>query len=557
MAAINYTSFDFETIKSELLNFLSKEDVFKDYNFNGSNINTMMELVAGVGDLFGYYTAMVANESFIQTAELYENLNKLAELVGYNPGGYKSSIATLTLTTSPTTYPIDISKDGYKISIPRFSKFTSSESTKDGDAVYFTNPSELIYIIETDSLAPPLSGASLAIEIPLVQGSVVDVGSEAAFTSDGSKYQKFVISDAKALEEYIMVTIDDGVNPIEEWEKVDNIFQGTTADSKVYTTRFNKNKKVEIRFGNDVTGKIPPNTSTIKARYISSLGGAGNINANLIADLSDNISEIDTVGNITTLSLDLFTLTHDATIGGNDPETEEDIRNSAPSNFRAQQRLVTKQDYEDLILANFNDYVLKSKALNYSEIFPNLGKLGDRLDGTQTTAFTSGCTTAGLTTSEIQSLLYSPLQSDSAVYFNNVYVTILPKFGDFITNDLRNKLTEFLDKYKISTINHIILEPTYIKIDVRVSYTKTSSTPKTTSELVMNIRNTIRTYFDKTNRDLGEIITISGMVDELLTISGIKSVIVDQKISTDPTLQNEDIVLSAYQFPKLNTLTII
>src|SRR4030066_206016 len=223
---INYTGYDFDTIKQELITKLSQEDVFKDYNFAGSNINTLLELVASVGDIFGYYLNMVANESFISSADLYENLNKLSELVGYNPKGYVSATTTLTASTVPALYDLT-TRNNYKLVIP--------------------------------------------------------------------KYYKFVLFDDTATIQNILVTVAG-----EEWTNVSNMYRSIDSSSKVYTIRFNKDKKLEIKFGDGIYGVIPPIASEIKVKYIASLGFKGNINNGLITKLEGDIYETSNTG-VTTI----------------------------------------------------------------------------------------------------------------------------------------------------------------------------------------------------------------------------------------------------------------
>src|SRR4030066_199719 len=212
---INYTGYDFDTIKQELITKLSQEDVFKDYNFAGSNINTLLELVASVGDIFGYYLNMVANDA--------------------------------------------------------------------------------ILVIDTNVITLPLSANAVTFDIPVVQGIPTDEGNELLYYSDGSKYQKFVLFDDTATIQNILVTVAG-----EEWTNVSNMYRSIDSSSKVYTIRFNKDKKLEIKFGDGIYGVIPPIASEIKVKYIASLGFKGNINNGLITKLEGDIYETSNTG-VTTI----------------------------------------------------------------------------------------------------------------------------------------------------------------------------------------------------------------------------------------------------------------
>lgn len=551
---INYTSYDFETIKNELILKLSQEDVFKDYNFAGSNINTLLELVASVGDVFGYYLNMVANESFITSAELYENLNKLSELVGYNPKGYVSASTILTLSTIAETYDLT-GKNNYKLIIPKYSKFAASEKTIDGKNIYYTNPNDAILVIDTNTITTPLSASNVSLSIPVIQGIPTPDGSEALYYSDGSKYQKFVLTDPTAIIQNLVVSVSNV-----EWLKTDNMYKTVTSTSLVYTVRYNKDKKLEIKFGDGIFGYIPPLGSEIKVKYISSLGNKGNINNGLLTSLEGDIYETTNTGTTTVLASSVYTLTQsDSGIGGADPEGIEDIRNNAPATFRTQQRAVTKQDYEDIINANFSEYIAKVKALNYQDVFGGTSqlKLSSRLSESLQTSLTNVLLSGGVSLLEIGNIINSPTQINQSIYYNNIYLVLVPIFGTILTKQIKDRLDAFLENYRMVTTNHIYLSPTYVNINVTVNYTKKTSSTYTDTEIQMGIRNAINSYFNKSNRNLGENLIHYNVVDACKS-NEINGIIVKiwRNDTGNENDSNRNIQLSGLEFPTLGILNI-
>lgn len=550
---ISYTSYDFDTIKNELILKLSQEDVFKDYNFAGSNINTLLELVASVGDVFGYYLNMVANESYISSADLYENLNKLGELVGYNPKGYISASTTLTLSTDSSKYDLT-GKNNYKLVIPKYSKFASSEKTIDGKNIYYTNPNDAILIIDTNAISTALSASSVSLSIPVIQGIPTPEGSELLYYSDGTKYQKFILSEPSAVIQNISLSVSN-----EEWVRVDSMYKTVISTSKVYTVRYNKDKKLEIKFGDGTFGYIPPLASEIKVKYISSLGTKGNINSGLVTKLEGDIYETTSAGVVTILGSSNYTISQiDPGIGGADPENEESIRNNAPAVFRSQQRAVTKIDYEDIIKANFGEYIYKAKALNYLDVFgstPNTQKLSQRLSTALQSSLSSVLLSGGLTTLEIDNVINSPIQIMQTIYYNNIYLVLVPVYGTTLTKQVKDNLDIFLEDYRMITTNHIYLNPTYVNIDVNVYYTKKSSSSLMDTEIQMNIRNAVGTYFSKTNRNLGENLMHSDLVDACKS-SDLSGLIVEFWRQGTTNNSNRNIQLTGLEYPTLGTLTI-
>lgn len=550
---IKYTSLDFNSIKQDIINKLTTSDSFKDYNFTGSYINTLIELIAGVGDLFSYYANMVANESFIQTAELYENVNKLAELVGYKPSGYKSAVTTINLNTLVGTYDLT-NKNNYKISIPKFTIFTCSETTEAGDSIYFINTDDIVYIINTASLSAPLSAQSLAIEVPVIQGNPVSVGNELVYTATGEIFQKYNILDGSALTSNVTVTIDNV-----EWVYVDSLYTGTDGTSKVFTTRYNKEEKVEVKFGDGIYGAVPPISSTIKIRYVSSLGSNGNINTGIINGIQSSIYETDTSGNTITLPNSNFTVSqNEVAIGGSEPQTTDEIRNYVSAFSRTQNRVVTKQDYEDLLISSFGQFIYKAKVLNHSEVFTNdLQKFSVRLTSSQLSTLNDALSAVGYTPTERSTILYSPTPSDKLVYYNNVYILLVPKYGSYITDTLKDQIDTYLSSYKMVVTNHLYLDPEYIPINVTINYKKITGTNRTTAEIEMDLRNIILNFFSKSERDLGELLIHSDLVDLLNNVSGVKTIILGlQRNDVITTNTNVNIQLDGIEFPILGTLTI-
>jgi len=552
---LDYTSFDFNSIKNNLINVLSQENVFKDYNFSGSNVNTIIELISAVGDLFNYYISMSANEGFIQSASLYENVNKLAELVGYNPRGYKSSSVSITLVSDPTKYPAT-NKNNYKINIPKFSRFTTLVQTNDKQDIFFTNPEAILFTIDTSSLG---ANGEFTIPVNLVQGNPTDLGSEESFVGNGEIFQSYNISDLKAIEEHIIVTVDGT-----EYTYVKNLFRNTKSTDTIFTTRYNKEQKVEIRFGDNINGVAPISGSVIKIRYVSSLGLAGNVSSGAINSISSNIYQIDSTGTSSVLSGGSSSFIFNqltASVGGVDPEDIESLRSHAPAFFSTQDRAVTLEDYENLLLSNYGQFVLRVKALRYEDIFSNTQKLSSRLSQTAQDAITNAVTGLGLgsssplSASEATSLLQSPNQVNQTIYYNNVYLVIVPVFGTQITAGLRSDLEELLFENKMITINHVFLDPTYVDITSVVEYSKSSTTSRTTSEIELDIQNIILNYLDKNNRNLGDLLKHSEVVSSLSAISGIDVILLNwgrDAIAPD----NINIQLSNLEFPKFKSLTI-
>jgi len=501
MSTLNYTNFDFATIKTDIITLLSNDNVFKDYNFSGSNINTIIELISGVADLFNFYINALADESYISSADLYQNVNKLVELIGYNPNGYVSSTTTITLASTITF----VQDDDY-FEIPKWSEFSVSETSPDGDTIKYVNPSKLTYI--------GFAGVNNFTEdIYLVQGT----SETQNFIGTGEEFQKFEITEPKATEEYVEITIDGEI-----WTKVDNLYRNIDDISNVFTTRYNKNEKVEIQFGDGIFGVKPNNNSSIIVTYVKTLGDTGVISANVMTGLDEEIQikDKDTGNNKGVIT---FTITQsNISDGGRIPLTAEEISNYGPKSFRTQDRAVTSLDHEDLLISEFNEFILQAVTLNSDNYFTLTGD--------------------------------SP--ATSGLYYNNVYLYILPKNGNTISGNLQLEIQNFLEDYKMTTINYILKNLDYRYFDVNVEFKILTNTLRTNSEVSTDIETIINNYFLRSVRSIGDEIKYSDIISQLQAVSGISSLTMSLSSDLDVGIKYENINLGSIQFPLINTITI-
>ena len=142
---IDYTAYDYDALKNELIQYLKETNTFKDVDVEASNINTLVGLYAYIGSLFGYYTNSVANEVFLPSAKRYKNLNRIASLLAYYPRGQKS--AHLNAIGSLNA-EYCFGKEGKGFDIPAYSIFPSTKKTPTNEEFIFTNPLVYPYVIK-------------------------------------------------------------------------------------------------------------------------------------------------------------------------------------------------------------------------------------------------------------------------------------------------------------------------------------------------------------------------------------------------------------------------
>lgn len=142
---IDYTSYDIDAIKSELINYLKETQTYKDADFTQSNINTLVTIWAWLGSLNGYYINSAANEVFLPTAKRYKNLNKIAQMLRYDARGVESASLDVVGALNPEYV---YGKEGQYIEIPAYSLFPSTKSTTKNVDFNFTNTTSHVQMVK-------------------------------------------------------------------------------------------------------------------------------------------------------------------------------------------------------------------------------------------------------------------------------------------------------------------------------------------------------------------------------------------------------------------------
>jgi len=333
MAANSATSvvdLDFNTIKTDLKAFLKGQSNIRDYDFEGSNINTLIDVLSYNTYKNNFYTNMLANEMFLDTAELRDSVVSHAKELNYVPQSYHSAKAVIDLKLTPT---IDVTS----ISVPKWTSFTSSIN---GATKTFSTQDDVIVKPSTNSTGSTVYETD---NIPLYEGKIIDENTQ--ITSSAVNTHVVSISNKEVDTRHITVTVRESntssVNAV--WSKADTVF-GLTSTSNVYFIEPAQNEKFNITFGDGVLGKKPSVGNIIQLKYRQSSGLTGNNGK--IFTAGKKIGGHDSVATTVTNS-----------IGGTEAETIAQIKFNAPKAFQVQERAVTANDYKILVQKEFPSVV--------------------------------------------------------------------------------------------------------------------------------------------------------------------------------------------------------
>jgi hypothetical protein len=323
----NTTELDFDNIKQNLINYFKRSGgPFKDWDFAGSGLNNLLDVLAYNTHYNAVNSHMAMNESFLDSAQVRANVVSRAKLLGYTPTSKTGAIATINIQLTRksnnfnTTYTLQ--------------KGTRLRSTVEGVTYNF---------IVTTSAAANLGANNTFsfINVPIKQ---VDIKLE-SFLVDGSQdNQKFVIADKDVDTSTLVVKVYDNMSTTNyRTYSLFESFDGLTSESEVYFLYENMNGNYEVEFGNGTFGKKPNNAGRIVLEYGITQGAVAN-GASLFrwAERGENLVSEQAV---TTVS---------AASGGSEKETLDSIRFTAPLSFISQDRAVTSSDYKSLLLKNIS-----------------------------------------------------------------------------------------------------------------------------------------------------------------------------------------------------------
>ena len=315
---INATDLDFETISENIKTYLKGQEKFKDYDFEGSNLNVLIDMLAYAGHVSGLNTNIAASELFLDSAQIRKNVVSRAKDLGFVPASEKASAAQLEVKMSNIRKPDGTIPTANDMTMPRGHNF---DTVYDGVTYNFVN---------TTSVVPTRDGLNFSYPtVDIVQGQYITD----SFVFDSQiKNSKFVLSNARVDRSKLEVSVNS--NGIVSKYTLSTEVSTITSSSRVFYAQENEEGFLEIYFGDDVLGKGLVDGDLISATYIT----VDDIHADgaKLFTMKDSINGFANA-TITTLS---------NASGGSEKEDIESIKFKATKFYTSQNRLVTLNDYK-------------------------------------------------------------------------------------------------------------------------------------------------------------------------------------------------------------------
>ena len=323
-STLNISSLDFDTLKNNLKTFLKSQSAFQDYDFEGSNMNVLLDILSYNSYLNSFYLNMAASEGFLDSAQMRSSVISHAKELNYTPRSVRSAQALIDLSFATS----GISNI---LEIPKGTQFSGQNAN--GSFVFTTD--------RTHTLNSATSTFAIT-GLPIYEGTYIN---ESFIVDNTIENQKFIISNPNIDTTSISISLstDNGQTTV-DYTQATSLY-GLKNTSTVYFIQATLDGNYEIVFGDGVFGAAPINNTIILATYRISKGDAGN-----------GVSSFNIDNDIGTYNggIAIATITPNTpAVDGAPIESIESVRFRAPRHFQTQDRAITNSDYQNLIFENF------------------------------------------------------------------------------------------------------------------------------------------------------------------------------------------------------------
>ena len=565
----SYTAFDAKSLKELIQTRLNEGEVYTDQSFEGSNMSSIVDVIAYSYHLLLFYLNQTSSESMFSDTSIYENMNRIVKLIDYKPKGYQTSLLSFDLTAN-RLLPIDA------YTIKRYSYFVA------GGVYYsFINDSTFNKTVVGNQALQNFSSENI-----LREGQYIEYPQVFALGEDFETINLAVKSndnnvtvniDSDSIDVYVK---DVNTNQITEYTETNSLFL-ENSDSTVVEKRVNENGLYEFKFGNGVFGKKLNAGDSVFIYYIQSSGEAGIISPGILD--GNNINLYNTP-RFQEISNDIFNstfnfptiqqlqyLSFSNSLQSTSPVEKEDvesIRNNASKNFQLQNRVITIKDYNDFLQSNFSQ-VLKSfsvvnnddyvdKYLNY---FLNIG-LSKPNDDSR--------------------VLFNQINFNSINQANNVYLFLVSKFNNvdindnlnFVSTSQKSSIINAFKEQQQANVNIVPVDPVFMSFNIGVRSGEAENITKniadesflvikrnvlsnsSTEAIKQRINNIFINYFESLN--LNSLISLKDVSNQIFNIEGVEDIRSRRVVNNTTVNEVEGISLLVYNpiYPE-NDITVI
>ena len=424
---------DFENIKTSLKEYMRAQSDFTDYDFEGSALATLIDTLAYNTYYTAFNTNMVVNELFIDSATLRDNVVALAKQLGYRPKSATSPTAYISFTVTYTNTTTD-----KELNLKEGTGFVSNY-----DNVIYN------YVVTSDVKAQVINNVATFTNVPIREGTVLN--SEFVI-STVSKNQRFILDNPNIDTNTVKVTVyPSGGTFNEPYLLADNIL-GVDGTSKVFFLDEIEDERYEILMGDGVLGKKLDNNTRIDVSYLATAGPASNgVKAFVFSGVLENENGVSP--NAFTTSI----VSSVPSAGGEEIETTQKIKYTAPKAYGTQDRAVTANDYEAIV----------------RKVYP--------------------------ATSDI--IIFGGEDQDPPEY-GKVFIALKPTDASYLTSLTKSQIIADLKKYVVASVEPRIVDPSILFVEMSSKiYYNSGMTDQTPANIRDKVISAVQSYLDTSDTE--------------------------------------------------------
>lgn len=408
MSLVNFTNLDFDQIRNSIKDYLRSNSDFTDYDFEGSNMSVIIDILAYNTYIASFNANMVSNEVFIDSATLRENVVSLARNIGYVPRSRKCSVANISFfvdTTGFTYAPVSLTLKAGTVCV--------SGASFGGENYTFS-------IIDDITVPVQSSGLAFFDNIDVYEGSLIINN----FTVDNfNPNQRFLLDNAGIDTTRISVLVRTSqTDPVSRKYRISDSLFEIDGESAVFFIQEVEDERYELLFGDGIFGKKLEYNNFIEVSYLVCSGPL----ANNISEFNFSGRIYDNNGRVITDGISLLT-TNQKSYGGTDIESVSSIKKYSTKIYSAQNRAVTASDYEAIV----------------PKLYP-----------------------------ETESISVFGGEDLSPPKYGKVFISIKPFNGNYLSNLLKDNIKKSLKPYSVAGIVPEIVDLKYlfIEADIKAYY---------------------------------------------------------------------------------------
>lgn len=492
---LTVSDLDFDNVKTNLKTFLQNQSEFQDYDFEGSGFAVLLDLLAYNTHYLGFNANMLANEMYLDSADVRKNVVSLAKMLGYTPTSAKAPTANIDITINNGT--------GATVTMAKGTVFTS---TIGGTAYQF--------VTNAETTISPLEGVYKFSSVPIFEGTLTTF----KYTVDSNDPdQKFLIPSVNADVTTLKVTVQNSSSDTttQVYTKVSGM-TGLTSTSKVYFLQESDDGKFEVYFGDGIVGNALSDGNIVILEYV--------VTNKTAANGASSFALSGAIGGFSNVSIS----TVSSAQGGSEPQTKESVRFNAPLQYSAQDRAVTTSDYETKVLELYPNAQAVSAWGGEDEETPVYGTVkisikaasGSTLTNatkvdlvTQLKKFNVASVTPEIVDPETTSVLLTSQVKYDANATTKTSDTLKSNIITTLTNFNTNNLQKFDSVFRYSKVSKAIDDTdTSILSNITTLKIRKEFTPTLNSSTLYNIyfRNALYNPHNEHNKAAGGILESTG-----------------------------------------------